>query len=196
MGRNKKKVQQEVYHVEVITKARVSDEGDWEYYVKWAGYDSDADTWEPTRNVSQCERLLCSFWDHIGNDNNDYPIGYEIAARDYWIKQEKEFFAKQFSEEAKRKSEKDTKKPPIKQTAKAPEPKQVDNDTDTSDESDIPLKQRSPVAMPLAARGKKRNNTLVSSDSDSDSSEDRPLKQQRKQTHSKSRSTTADKVPC
>lgn len=143
--------------------------------------------------MSQCERLLCSFWDHIGNDNNDYPIGYEIAARDYWIKQEKEFFAKQFSEEAKRKSEKDTKKPSIKQTAKAPEPKQVDNDTDTSDESDIPLKQRSPVAMPLAARGKKRNNTLVSSDSDSDSSEDRPLKQQRKQTHSKSRSTTADK---
>ncbi|KAG2156464.1 uncharacterized protein EDB93DRAFT_1079686 [Suillus bovinus] len=111
MGR-KKKVEQEVYHVEVITKARVSEEGDWEYHVKWAGYDSDADTWEPAPNLSKCERLLCSFWDHIGIDDNDYSVGYEITANDDWIKKEKEFFATQFSEEAK-----DTKKQPIKQVS-------------------------------------------------------------------------------
>ncbi|KIK98504.1 hypothetical protein PAXRUDRAFT_673933 [Paxillus rubicundulus Ve08.2h10] len=37
MGRNKKveeDAEDEVYHVEVISKARVSDEGDWEYLVK------------------------------------------------------------------------------------------------------------------------------------------------------------------
>lgn len=178
----KKKVEEEVYHVEVITKARVSEEGDWEYHVKWAGYDSDADTWEPGDNLRQCNRLLESFWLHVGTDDNDYNIGYEITAKNHWIKQEKEFFARQFSEDAKRKSEKDTKKPPIKQ-----------DDADWSEESDSPLKQKSPVAKTLAARGKKRNNTLVSSDSDSDSSEDRPLKQRRKLTHSKPRSTTADK---
>ncbi|KAG1885640.1 hypothetical protein F4604DRAFT_1951840 [Suillus subluteus] len=192
MGR-KKKVEQEVYHVEVITKARVSEEGDWEYYVKWAGYDSDADTWEPSQNVLKCQRLLSSFWDHVGNDDDDYSVGYEITAKDHWIKKEKEFFATQFAEDAKLNSEKDTKKPPIKQTTKAPEPKQVETDTDGSEESYTPLKQRSPVPKTLAGRGKKRNNTLISSDSDSDSSEDRPLKQRRKQTHSKSRSTTADK---
>ncbi|KAG2155418.1 hypothetical protein DEU56DRAFT_724594 [Suillus clintonianus] len=84
MGR-KKKVEQEVYHVEVITKARVSDEGDWEYYVKWAGYDSDADTWEPQDNVKQCDRLLNSFWGHVGTDDDDYSVGFEITAKDYWI---------------------------------------------------------------------------------------------------------------
>jgi hypothetical protein len=192
MGR-KKKVEQEVYHVEVITKARVSEEGDWEYYVKWAGYDSDADTWEPAPNVSKCERLLCSFWDHVGNDDDDYSIGYEIAAKDHWIKKEKEFFATQFSEDAKRISEKDTKKPPIKQTVKALKPKQIESDGDSWEESDISLKQRSPAVKMLAGRGKKRKNPLISSDSDSDSSEDRPLKQRRRQTHSKSRSTAADK---
>ncbi|KAG1801349.1 uncharacterized protein HD556DRAFT_869553 [Suillus plorans] len=160
MGR-KKKVEREVYHVEVITKARVSEEGDWEYYVK-VGYDSDADTWEPTDNVKQCERLLCSFWDHVGNDDDDdYAVGFEITAKDHWIEQEKEFFATQFSEEANRKSEKDTNKPPIKQTL---EPKQVEKDTHRLKEPNIPFKRRSPVAKMLAPRGKKRNNTLISSD--------------------------------
>ncbi|KAG2368177.1 hypothetical protein BDR07DRAFT_111892 [Suillus spraguei] len=149
----KKKVEEEVYHVEVITKARVSEEGDWEYYVKWAGYDSDADTWEPADNLRQCNRLLQSFWLHVGTDDNDYSVGYEITAKNQWIKQEKEFFARQFSEDAKRKSEKDTKKPHIKQ-----------DDADWSEESDTPLEQKSSVAKPLTTRGKKRNNTLVSSD--------------------------------
>ncbi|KAG1755034.1 uncharacterized protein EDB91DRAFT_268613 [Suillus paluster] len=164
MGR-KKKVEQEVYHVEVITKARVSEEGDWEYYVKWAGYDSDSDTWEPQQNVKQCDRLLNSFWKHIGTDDDDYSVGYEIAAKDSWIQQEKDFFAAQFSEETKRKGEK-IKKPTItikQEKAKAPEPKKVESDDDSSEESDIPLKQASPVVKSFASRGKRRK-ALVSSD--------------------------------
>ncbi|RDB28456.1 hypothetical protein Hypma_015299 [Hypsizygus marmoreus] len=125
----------EVFHVEVITKARVapvssdeedeSDEGEdsvkakkkakrkakgktkerplrptakWEYYVKWAGYDSDANTWEPEDNVAGCQRLLASFWDHIGTDNKDYHIGHVVEASEKWIKKEKMFFAAEFDD--------------------------------------------------------------------------------------------------
>ncbi|KAG1773076.1 hypothetical protein EDD22DRAFT_312064 [Suillus occidentalis] len=158
MGRKKKVEEEEVYHVEVITQARVSVEKDWEYYVKWAGYDSDADTWEPAKNVAQCERLLHSFWAHIGHDNKDYNVGHVFTAKDYWIKQEKEFFATQFAEDAKRQRE--MKKPSVKQATKATEPKQVESDTDSSEESDIPLKQLPPVAKTLTMRGQKRKNTL------------------------------------
>lgn len=82
-------------------------------------------SWEPQENVQQCERLLTSFWKHIGTDDNDYSVGYEIAAQDYWIREtrlpfisgvsdysgeeEKNFFAKQFAGEGKRNSE-DNKK--------------------------------------------------------------------------------------
>ncbi|KAJ7916410.1 hypothetical protein B0H13DRAFT_1871184 [Mycena leptocephala] len=53
---------------EVITHARVNinlAEG-WEYRVKWAGYDSDEDSWEPTKNVEACQALLRRFWNEIG----------------------------------------------------------------------------------------------------------------------------------
>ncbi|KAG1757322.1 hypothetical protein EDB19DRAFT_1623851 [Suillus lakei] len=168
MGR-KKKVEQEVYHVEVITKARVSDEGDWEYYVKWAGYDSDADTWEPQQNVKQCDRLLCSFWDHIGTDDGDYPVGYEIAARDHWISETWLTFCSAVQltlMKSKRRSSlrRSSQKTQSAKKVKAPEPKQVESDTDSSEESDIPLKQKAPVAKALAPRGKKRANSFISSD--------------------------------
>lgn len=74
-------------------------------YRQWAGYDSDADryfslhiltidgtsakvgvnSWEPAENVKQCDRLLGSFWRHVGTDDDDYPIGYEVSARKEWI---------------------------------------------------------------------------------------------------------------
>ncbi|KAG6911808.1 hypothetical protein DXG01_000055 [Tephrocybe rancida] len=129
----------EVFHVEVITKARValpfSDEEDedgqgqvrrkkgkskrakkakwvWfivcsnaansndlqEYFVKWANYDSDANSWEPEENVAGCQRLLASFWDHVGTDNGDYDVGYEVAAQEKWIKKEKRYFSQEYEE--------------------------------------------------------------------------------------------------
>ncbi|KAG5648146.1 hypothetical protein DXG03_006100 [Asterophora parasitica] len=119
MGKHKKKKEEEVFHVEVITKARViedsSDEEDeanakkkrkkkgkaksnWEYYVKWANYDSDSNTWEPEENVAGCQRLLASFWAEVGTDNRDYGQGYEVKASEKWIKREKKFFASEFNE--------------------------------------------------------------------------------------------------
>lgn len=42
-------------------------------------------SWEPSDNVQQCNRLLASFWKHVGMDDKDYPIGYEVVAEESWI---------------------------------------------------------------------------------------------------------------
>ena len=44
-------------------------------------------SWEPERNVVGCDRLLASFWKHIGSDDNDYEEGYEFVADPDWIGQ-------------------------------------------------------------------------------------------------------------
>jgi len=44
-------------------------------------------SWEPQENLKQCERLLTSFWKHIGTDDDDYSVGYEAVAQDSWISQ-------------------------------------------------------------------------------------------------------------
>ncbi|KAJ6627258.1 hypothetical protein B0H10DRAFT_430798 [Mycena sp. CBHHK59/15] len=83
----------EAFNVEVFTCARVSSSSDkkdgWEYRVKWAGYDSDADTWEPAAGVAGCAGLLERFWAEIGLDDNDYPIGYVVRPSEKWIKKER-----------------------------------------------------------------------------------------------------------
>lgn len=89
----------ELFTVEVITKARVGLLGDthdasWEYLVKWAGYPEEDSTWEPEENLQGCERLLKSFWGHIGLDDEDYPVGYTVSATKTWINKEKALFAK------------------------------------------------------------------------------------------------------
>ncbi|KAF8078395.1 hypothetical protein FPV67DRAFT_1403111, partial [Lyophyllum atratum] len=61
----------------------------WEYYVKWAGYKSKYNTWEPEENVAGCQRLLASFWEHIGTDNADYFVGHEVKAEPQWISKSK-----------------------------------------------------------------------------------------------------------
>ncbi|OCH96638.1 hypothetical protein OBBRIDRAFT_15359 [Obba rivulosa] len=82
--------------VEVITKARAKKKNKWDYYVKWAGYGSDHNSWEPQENVEGCDRLLKSFWTNIGLDNDDYEPGHIVRATPSWIKKEKERFQKEF----------------------------------------------------------------------------------------------------
>ncbi|KAH9890944.1 hypothetical protein C8Q73DRAFT_702301 [Cubamyces lactineus] len=80
--------------VEVIKAARVKNAA-WEYLVKWANYDSDDDTWEPDEHLrDNCKRLLESFWDDIGLDDEDYHEGYVTYATPSWIKREKKLFAR------------------------------------------------------------------------------------------------------
>ncbi|KAJ3524898.1 hypothetical protein NM688_g8485 [Phlebia brevispora] len=89
---------EEQYEVEVITKARLRDDGVWEYLVKvrfWAGYDPEDDSWEPYENVKGCVRLLESFKREtkLDNGNDDRKrCGYEIAASETWIQSERQRF--------------------------------------------------------------------------------------------------------
>jgi len=76
---------EDVYHVEVITSARVNEDAEWEYLVSWAGYSSEDNSWEPAENVVQCDRLLRSFWKHVGMDNEDYSPGDQFDAEVSWI---------------------------------------------------------------------------------------------------------------
>ena len=45
----------------------------------------NAFSWEPKANVRGCQRLLDSFWDHIGIDDEDYADGFQVEAKKGWI---------------------------------------------------------------------------------------------------------------
>ncbi|KAJ3725018.1 hypothetical protein DFJ43DRAFT_1089419 [Lentinula guzmanii] len=87
--------EKEVFQVEYFKKARVDEDGRWEYLVKWFGYDGlDDDTWEPPEHIANCQRLLSSFWQEVGGDDDDYFPGYECAPSQEWINKEKARFAR------------------------------------------------------------------------------------------------------
>jgi hypothetical protein len=44
-------------------------------------------SWEPEGNVASCQRLLGSFWKHVGMDDIDHPVGYQVEAEPKWISQ-------------------------------------------------------------------------------------------------------------
>jgi len=53
--------EEDVYQVEKILKSRMV-RGKKQYYVKWVGYNDEADnTWEPLANLCGCEELLANF---------------------------------------------------------------------------------------------------------------------------------------
>lgn len=89
-------------------------------------------SWEPEENLEACSRLLQSFWNHIGTDNDDYQIGHEVKAKKDWIgwvlsshhpnfqcskrplEKEKAFFAKEYQtaqEELKRQEKEGNRNP-------------------------------------------------------------------------------------
>ena len=41
--------------------------------------------WEPEENLQGCPRLLESFWQDVGTDDRDYPIGYITEPSTEWI---------------------------------------------------------------------------------------------------------------
>ena len=75
--------------------------------------------------MAGCQRLLASFWKHIGEDNDDYEVGYVARAEGQWIscvvffsslllpnhltEQERKFFAKEYMKEQTRKQEREHK---------------------------------------------------------------------------------------
>ncbi|KAI0271558.1 hypothetical protein BC834DRAFT_860173 [Gloeopeniophorella convolvens] len=195
---------EDVYHVEVITKARVNDDAEWEYLVSWAGYSSDEDSWEPAENVEQCDRLLNSFWRHVGMDDEDYAPGDECKAEPWWIKRERAYFAKLWGKKQQQKKRKKASrdrhysftisgsknkkesKDHGKDLAKFVQQQNgTDESYDDSDDSDeVPLSQ---VRAPKGKRRSASNQRVQSPDesgpgtdkSDSESESDVPVKGKR-----------------
>jgi len=52
---------EEDYEVEEIRDKRRGDDGDWLYYVKWVGWESDTNTWEPVEHLEESKELLEEF---------------------------------------------------------------------------------------------------------------------------------------
>ncbi|KAJ3922854.1 hypothetical protein F5877DRAFT_63743 [Lentinula edodes] len=86
---------EEVFQVEYFKAAKVDEDGEWLYLVKWHGYDNPKDdTWEPQEYIANCQRLLASFWKEIGGDDEDYYPGYNCTPSEAWINKEKIRFAR------------------------------------------------------------------------------------------------------
>jgi len=53
---------EEIYEVEEIRDKRRGEDDDWLYYVKWVGWDSDTNTWEPREHLAEdCKEKLDEF---------------------------------------------------------------------------------------------------------------------------------------
>jgi transposase InsO family protein len=61
--KTKKKVSKEVYEVERIVGKRAIDgrDDEYEYNVKWRGYDESENTWEPTSNLQNAIKILVDY---------------------------------------------------------------------------------------------------------------------------------------
>ncbi|KAH8828875.1 hypothetical protein DL96DRAFT_1595847 [Flagelloscypha sp. PMI_526] len=99
------------YAVKVLLAAKAlapDDEDQWEYLVSWAGYDSDADSWEPQSNLLGCERILSSFWKDTGIDGDykDYPEGKIVKPSREWIAKQKAYYDRELKADNERKRKK------------------------------------------------------------------------------------------
>lgn len=170
------------FTVEVILAARVAKVSkkrkrskkrpkfEWEYEVKWAGYDDEANTWEPPQHLGGgCDGLLQRFWKQFEMDNRDYPEGYECRAPAEWIEKEKKKFQVD--------SEKEKRKQKSPGSSKLPE----------ADEAEEPIAEPSSISEIKRKPGKKKKATALTSatqiepaeESDSEDS-DEPLSKKRK----------------
>ncbi|KAL0950851.1 hypothetical protein HGRIS_007609 [Hohenbuehelia grisea] len=141
----------QVFQVEVITKVKVVNDA-WQYRVKWAGYDSSEDTWEPEKNLIGCQRLTDSFWAHFMCDGRRrHPEGTVIHATPEWIEREKEIF---WADEKKEKAAKMKK-------AAAAKSKKASASTTTK-------KSQSKVSSSSRAKGKQKARPVVETSSSSD----------------------------
>ena len=52
---------EEAYEVEEIRDKQRGDDGEYLYYVKWVGWESDTNTWEPVAHLADCPNKLQEF---------------------------------------------------------------------------------------------------------------------------------------
>ncbi|KAF9535810.1 hypothetical protein CPB83DRAFT_842386 [Crepidotus variabilis] len=177
------------FHVEVITKARVAlddnNESCWEYRVKWAGYDTD--TWEPTQNLISCNRLVDSFWQDIGTDNEDYQVGEVLEPSPQWIESEKKYFRTHYlgslsNKERKRLETKMARLEESKTTAEwsksgtsisSSKNRRSETVEESDSEDDAPLQETSsPSSLKIKLPSKKKRKIV---ESDAEESDEQPL---------------------
>ncbi|KAL6304196.1 hypothetical protein BKA93DRAFT_784313 [Sparassis latifolia] len=105
------------YNVELVTKARVDKNKKWEFWVKWENYPWGDNTWEPEENLRlTCNRLLNSFWDHVGRDHKGLPKGYVLEAKKSWVAAEQAYFRKMMGGNEESQSQKDSSESENEQT--------------------------------------------------------------------------------
>ncbi|KAJ8343779.1 hypothetical protein SKAU_G00311080 [Synaphobranchus kaupii] len=51
----------DLYEVEKIVDKRKTKKGKWEYLIRWKGYGSNEDTWEPEHHLLHCEEFIDQF---------------------------------------------------------------------------------------------------------------------------------------
>ncbi|KAK1227265.1 hypothetical protein PQX77_009752 [Marasmius sp. AFHP31] len=141
----KRKRESEVFQVEVILGARVNEDSEWEYRIRWAGYGEDDDSWEPKDNIEKnCKRLIDSFWEDVGIDNEDYYPGYHCWSSQEWREREKTRFWK----DEKRKKAKDSM-PERKKTKRTRSTKRLASESASSITSTSKIKMLNVKQEPL-----------------------------------------------
>ncbi|XP_042187865.1 chromodomain Y-like protein [Callorhinchus milii] len=65
---------EELYEVEKIVAKRKNKKGRTEYLVRWKGYDSDDDTWEPEHHLVNCEEYILEFNRQHSDKQKDGPF--------------------------------------------------------------------------------------------------------------------------
>ncbi|XP_069769597.1 chromodomain Y-like protein isoform X1 [Narcine bancroftii] len=65
---------EELYEVERIVAKRKNKKGRTEYLVRWKGYDSDDDTWEPEHHLVNCEEYILEFNRQHRDKQKDGPF--------------------------------------------------------------------------------------------------------------------------
>ncbi|PPR00111.1 hypothetical protein CVT24_008967 [Panaeolus cyanescens] len=119
---------------EVLTKARIvripektisrnrttKHKLEWEYFVKWVGYDSDEDSWQPQENLVEAPIILASFWE---NAKSNLPEGFKIRVGAVveptraWIKEQRELSRRaQVKKPRKKKMKKDKPEAAVEST--------------------------------------------------------------------------------
>jgi len=50
-----------VYEIEQILDMRLNPKGKTEYLVKWKGWETEDNTWEPTKHLRNCKDMIEAF---------------------------------------------------------------------------------------------------------------------------------------
>ncbi|KAJ3867956.1 hypothetical protein EV359DRAFT_61046 [Lentinula novae-zelandiae] len=138
---------EEVFQVEYFKEAKVDEDGEWLYLVKWHGYDDPKDdTWEPQEYIANCQRLLASFWKEIGGDDEDYHPGYHYKETIRFARKNPDAMRRVAAQKAKA-AERDRKKEHRRQKQKPAIAKAAPQETSKGPNSMQESKRPSPTAV-------------------------------------------------